>query len=106
MGGTILYTVNPTRSTTNLYDLKVLTVVTECDDGLRMPDDMKCSVGEGDDIKRGAAGHVTLTYASGGQLVTSSGHWIELKKIDTSLESVLRVVQHEFGEEEVYSLRQ
>merc|ERR1712185_266563 len=71
-----------------------------------MHDDMKCSVGEGSAQKRGAAGHVALTYSSGGQLVTSTGHWIELTRIDTSLESILRVAEHEFGMEEVSSLRQ
>lgn len=105
MSSTILYTVDPRRPKTKLYDLKVLTVVTKCDTGLRLPDSMKCSVGKGRNLKRGLAGHVVLTYASGGQLVTSTGHWIELTRINASLESVLRVAEHEFGEEEAKSVR-
>lgn len=34
--------------------------------------------------KKGQAGHVLLTYKSGGHILTSMGHWIELMKIDTS----------------------
>merc|ERR1712194_723121 len=64
------------------------------------PQAMMCSVGEGANAKSGMAGHVTLTYASGGQLVTSMGHWIELTWINTSLEGVLRVAQRNFGQGE------
>lgn len=32
----------------------------------------------------GSACHVLLTYPSGGMILTSMGHWIELMKIDTS----------------------
>jgi len=33
------------------------------------------------------------------------GHWIELTKIDTSLESVMRVAAHNFGGEEADDFR-
>lgn len=112
MPSTILYTVNPQRPKTSVYDLKVLTVVTETHSPIArrsfegshagpLAEDMKCSIGKGGDLRKGAAGHVTLTYATGGQLITSMGHWIELTRINTSLESVLRVAAHEFGDEEV-----
>lgn len=102
LGGTILYTVDPKRPRTGRYDLKILTVVTDVSEGLQsVGEDKKCSVGEGENIKIGVAGHVALTYPSGGQLVTSMGHWIELTRINTSLESVLRTAGHNFGAEEV-----
>lgn len=98
MGGTILYTVNPKRPRTGSYDLKILTIVTDASDGLQqVQEQMKCSIGEGESMKKGVAGHVTLTYPSGGQLVTSMGHWIELTRINTTLESVLRTAGHNFG---------
>lgn len=102
MGGTIVYTLNPHRPHTSVYDLKVLTVVSDWGLGNEsLPEAMKCSVGSGTNEKRGAAGHVTLTYSSGGgQLLTSMGHWIELTRIDTSLEAVARVAAHNFGEAE------
>lgn len=103
LGGTIVYTVNPERAATDLYTLKVLTVVSD----MAIPERLQCTVGDGDAVKRGAAAHVTLTYAqSGGQLVTSMAHWIELTKIDTSLEAVMRCAAQEFGEGEVDSIYQ
>merc|ERR1712139_236122 len=75
MGATILYTVNPKRPRTGSYDLKILTVVTDASDGLQaVQEGMKCSIGERESMKKGVAGHVTMTYPSGGQLVTSMGH--------------------------------
>jgi hypothetical protein len=70
-----------------------------------LPEAMKCSVGEGGHEKRGMAGHVSLTYAAGGQLVTSMGHWIELTRINTSLDGVLRVAARNFGQQEYADLQ-
>lgn len=105
LGGTIIYTVNPTRTQTQLYDLKVLTVVSTWSGATEMPEAMKCSVGVGEHEKCGAAGHVTLTYASGGQIVTSMGHWIELTRIDTALETVMQVAERNFGQAEAMQLQ-
>jgi len=105
LGGTILYTVNPKRQKTAQYDLKVLTVATAHGGMYPVTQDMMCSIGEGESERKGVAGHVTLTYSSGGQLVTSMGHWIELTRINTSLESVLRVAAHEFGDDEVRDMQ-
>lgn len=101
LSDTILYTVNPLRQPTDTYDLKVLTVVTECH-GTPVPEAMQCEVQEGQLRKRGAAGHVCLTYKSGGQLITSMGHWIELSRIDTSVESLMQVAARNFGQEEIF----
>merc|ERR1712118_642817 len=87
--------------------LKVLTVVTNTSDGLpNLSEEMKCSIGEGKAMKKGAAGHVTLTYPSGGQLVTSMGHWIELTRINTTVEEVLHAAEHNFGAAEAADFRQ
>lgn len=105
MSDTIVYTLNPNRQKTDLYDVKVLTVATHLG-GFSMnglASNMACTVGErgflgmGGNLKRGTAGHVTLTYAEGGQLVTSMGHWIELTRINTTVESVMRCARHNFG---------
>lgn len=40
----------------------------------------KCKIGD----LVGSAGHCLLTYKSGGHILTSMGHWVELMKIDTS----------------------
>merc|ERR1712048_649990 len=101
LSDTILYTVKPERQATDVYDLKVLTVVSDFAGGSgQMSDHMTCCLGTGSTQKTGAAGHVVLTYKSGGQLVTSMGHWIELSRIDTSLDAVMRAAAHNFGAEE------
>lgn len=102
MGDTIVYSVNPTRAKTDKYDLKVLTVVT---DGVHVAENMKCAVGEGDNRRSGAAGHVTLTYKEGGQIVASNGHWIELTRVDVSLEAIERAAARNFGGEELRSFQ-
>lgn len=76
MGGTILYSVDHTVKT-DFYDLKILTVASNVQ---VTEEKIKCRVGE----KVGSAGHVLLSYKSGGHLLTSMGHWIELMKVDTS----------------------
>lgn len=69
------------------------------------PEAMMCKIGEGDQAKTGMAGHVTLTYASGGQLVTSMGHWIELTRINTSEEELFRVAAKNFGQLELREMQ-
>ncbi|CAE7583434.1 SCN11A [Symbiodinium natans] len=100
LGDTILYTLNPRRRATDRYTLKVLTVVTAWT-GSAMAEAMKCEIEHGDMKKRGAAGHVALSYPSGGQLITSMGHWIELTRINTSAESIMEVAARNFGQAEV-----
>ena len=68
--------VNSKRQTTDIYDLKVLTIASS----IKADEKSTCKIGD----KKGAAGHVLLTYKSGGNLLVSMGHWIELMKIDTS----------------------
>lgn len=104
MSDTIVYTVNPRRQETDAYQLKVLTVVTQWAGG-SMPAAMECEIQEGEARKRGAAGHVALSYPSGGQLITSMGHWIELTRIDTSVESIMQVAAKNFGEHEIRKTR-
>jgi len=111
MSDTIVYTVNPDRKKTDLYDLKVLTIATQFGCGGPRSSSTTCSVGESGwwplsgNLKKGTAGHVTLTYAEGGQLVTSMGHWIELTRINTSVQSVMRVAQRNFGALEAENFR-
>ena len=48
---------------------------------------MKCKIGE----HVGSAGHVLLTFKSGGHLLTSMGHWVELMKVDTSEKKLFEI---------------
>lgn len=49
--------------------------------------------------KTGTAGHILLTYKSGGHLLTSMGHWVELMKIDTSEKKLFEVAEKQYGAE-------
>lgn len=106
LGGTIMYTLNPARQLTDVYTVQVLTVVNDPFGGdgpggiFDIPEAMKCRVGPDEAEKSGAAGHVTLTYATGGQIVTSMGHWIELSRLDVSQDAVRQVAERNFGAEE------
>jgi len=42
----------------------------------------------------GSAGHVLLEYKSGGKLLTSATHWIELQKLDVSEAALLQAAQN------------
>lgn len=100
LSDTIVYTVNPHHVDTDAFQLKVLTVVSNWTGG-SMVEAMQCEIQHGELKKRGAAGHVALTYPSGGQLITSMGHWIELTRINTSVESIMQVAAKNFGQLEI-----
>lgn len=85
-GGTILYCVDSTKTDHKDYKLEVLTVVTS----RKAP---KSNYISKIDEYEGTAGHVLLTYPSGGMLLSSMGHWIELMKIDTSPQKLFEVAE-------------
>lgn len=69
LSATIVYSVDKTKIDANRYKLQVLTIATTY-----MPADAKYALEI--DRAKGAAGHVLLTYPSGGKILTSMGHWI------------------------------
>lgn len=77
LAGTIVYTVNKHKLNHEHYKLKVLSISTT---DVPAQENYKCEIGD----TKGSACHVLLTYPSGGMILTSMGHWIELMKIDTS----------------------
>jgi len=86
MGGTIVYSVNQRNLRHNDYQLEVLTVVETLTPN---SEHLVSKIGH----YSGAAGHVLLKYPSGGTILTSMGHWIELMKIDTSAKKLLEVAE-------------
>lgn len=90
MGGTIMYGVNKKNLKHDKYTLKVLTVPSN----LKVSDDnLVCKI----DDYQGAAGHVLVKYPSGGAILTSMTHWIELMKVDTSEQKLFEVAAREYG---------
>jgi hypothetical protein len=81
LGGTIMFAVNQRREKTDKYSLEVLTIASN----FPAPEShLSCEING----NKGLPSHVLLSYANGGQILTSMGHWIELMKIDTSFEKV------------------
>lgn len=74
---TILFSVNKANIDETKYKLDILTINTT---NIPKFDEQVLNI----DDHKGSAGHVLITYPSGGMILTSMGHWIELMKIDTS----------------------
>jgi len=93
MSNTIVYTINWSNADTNKYKLEVLTVATQLNGFNVDAMQNKCSIDE----HKGAAGHVVLKYPSGGTMLCSCGHWIELSKLDVNTASLLSVAENRYG---------
>lgn len=95
MPSTIAYTVDATKADTSRYTLQVLTVASQMQgiDIDDLPPHLLCSSGG----HRGAAGHVLLQYPSGGRLLASAGHWVELAHIGVSEQRLLDVAASSYG---------
>lgn len=109
MGATILYAIDEAQVTAARSEgsnIQVLTVATKIDGAPadqylhrgRSGGSPTLSQAEGSVTATGLAGHVLLMRPSGGMLLTSMGHWIELVKLDASEESLLATAQ-EFSTE-------
>jgi len=93
MPDTIVFSVNWQEADCSSYKCEVLTAMTELDGQIAQPGPgLSCEVGR----HSGSAGHVLLTYPSGGQLLASAGHWVELSRLDVT-EAHLMEVAASFG---------
>ena len=45
----------------------------------------------------GVCGHVLIKYPTGGKLLTSCGHWIELVKLHVSEDTLFKVAREGYG---------
>lgn len=96
LGGTIAFTVDKSKLDHTKYKCDVLTVATRLGSlNVNLSKIQTCNIGS----HSGAAGHVLLTYPSGGTMLCSCGHWIELSKLDVSVEGLLKVAQANYGAE-------
>jgi hypothetical protein len=87
MPSTIALSVQWSKADNSAYECKVLTAMTKFEGKPVCP-----SQGQGCEAggKRGWAGHVLLTYPSGGKLLASAGHWVELSKLDVTEAALLQ----------------
>jgi hypothetical protein len=87
MSNTIAFSVRWSKADCNAYQCQVLTVMSEFDGRPTTPAMGEiCAVGD----QRGLAGHVLLTYPSGGRLLASAGHWVELSRLDVTEANLLQ----------------
>lgn len=87
MMNTIAFSVQRQKADRSFYNCEVLTVMTELDDQPACPPQgLACKLGS----HQGLAGHVLLTYPSGGRLLASAGHWIELSRLNVNEADLLQ----------------
>jgi len=98
---TLVYTVDKRvaerAKVAGTYALEVLTVATMIPghDFSTLPAHLACELGH----KRGAAGHVSVRYPSGGILLVSAGHWVELLHLEgVSEKSLLQTAAKNYGD--------
>ncbi|CAE7839614.1 unnamed protein product, partial [Symbiodinium microadriaticum] len=87
--------------TEGIYNLEILTVVTNSNKSISSVHPIS-----GNAVIVGTAGHVVLRYASGGTVLVSAGHWIELSNLSGVDEDVvLRNYDAQMGEYEGFAFR-
>jgi len=91
LSGTIVIGVNHNNVKDNgFYELEVMTIVTSV-----KVKDLDSLVKLGD--KEGSVGHAILRYKSGGILVASAGHWIELKNLGNVSEQKIQEIVEQYS---------
>jgi len=83
LDSTVIVGIDQTKSDTNTFKLNVLTIATNM--SYQGPDSYTI-----DGIK-GTVGHALLEYPSGGILLISAGHWIELSNLDVNFDGLKKV---------------
>ena len=115
LSSTIVYAVDSAVSTRDHPDsaksigweaLDVLTIVTEL--GGNRHDHYTQNKSYLSTIGRycGLAGHCVLRFPSGGRLLASCPHWIELSKLDVSIEALLEVTSRRYGAAEMCAMEE
>jgi hypothetical protein len=103
MSSTIVYSLDKAIADNSHYKYQVLTVASQCSgfDVKKVTDKYTHSANK----QKGVCGHVLLEYPTGGRLLTSCGHWIELLKLDVNEKQLLEVAEREYGTAYVQDLQ-
>ena len=91
LSGTIVFGLAKEKKVYPDFEIKLLTIVTRAG-GIGVNETNNCEIA----AKRGSIGHVMLKYKSGGVMLLSAGHWIEMSKFDVDVGNLEKVVQ-DFG---------
>lgn len=98
MGNNIIYTLREAREYEHaLYAVEVLSIVTDFGKFWTLDPKQhkmrKLYLHE----QVGYAGHVMLTYRSGGKILASAGHWMDLHRVDVPPQKVVDAVEIMYG---------
>ena len=94
MSHTIVIGINTKNIDNQIYKLSILTIVAQTDGYVIDPmSENTWTIGE----KTGYIGHALLKYKSGGLLLVSSAHWIELSNLNVNIEKLEKVALINYG---------
>ena len=99
LGGTVVFGVDKKNADNQIYTLSVLTIVTNTS-GFDV--NSKKEYTWDIDNKSGTVGHALLKYKTGGILLLSAGHWIELSNLNVNIENLEGVAMRNYGENNEY----
>ena len=99
LGGTVVFGIQKAKADNKVYSVEILTIVTNTSGfDFNKKEENFGRIGE----KKGPIGHAVLKYKSGGLLMVSSGHWIELKNLDVDIENFEKVAEMNYGKNNAY----
>ena len=93
----MVFGVNKKKADNAKYKLSILTIVTIA--GGFNTETIKeniCTIGE----NHGTVGHAMLKYKSGGLILLSAGHWIELSNLNTNIDNLEEVAMKNYALDE------
>jgi len=90
LGGTIVFGVDQSKLSTDLYDVEVMTIVTNINTKVKTN---CCTIGG----ETGTVGHAIVRYKTGGILIASAGHWIELKNLGNVSEAKIEEIAQQYN---------
>ena len=96
---TIVLGIDTTKIENELYTVSVLTIVTNTDGyDINSKKEYSWTI----DDETGPVGHVLLKYKTGGMLLLTAVHWIELSKLNVNIHNLEEVALKNYGENHGY----
>ena len=95
--GTVVFGVNKEEAYNAEYNLSILTIVTKAGGfDTESQKENGWTIGE----KNGTVGHAMLKYKSGGLMLLSAGHWIELSNLNANIDNLEEVAMKNYAMDE------
>ena len=101
LDSTVVFNYDEKLVDKEIYSLSILTIVTDYS-----------SVNKNNTLplipisdQKGTIGHAILKYKSGGVMILSAGHWIELNKLDVNLEVLEKVAEKNYGSNNEFTIQ-